>query len=226
MIGWYCLNKFQCNIILSQFELSPLHCWLNMEKNGVRGEIWRQNHDKFHIPWKTERWDWCQKLTWPLGTGELKKKFTIKGHNQTQPVYLFQHHCVKTSERLAMGNPLFTIFQLIKGHNSRSINDICVKNQTLSKTCFNKKKCLCPPCKKKLTYFHNEWPDYLPTFYDKHYKISSWNGLVLTSSVLLDSEIKIYIHSEICLHQILNKLNTCAIQIIIFINSYTVSIQR
>ena len=27
----------------------------NMKKNGVRGEIWRQNHDKFHIPWKTER---------------------------------------------------------------------------------------------------------------------------------------------------------------------------
>jgi hypothetical protein len=24
-----------------------------MENNGVRGEIWRQNHDKFHIPWKT-----------------------------------------------------------------------------------------------------------------------------------------------------------------------------
>ena len=32
------------------------------EKNGVRGEIWRQNHDKFHIPWKTERWD-----TWLYG---------------------------------------------------------------------------------------------------------------------------------------------------------------
>ena len=29
-----------------------------MEKNGVRGEIWRQNHDKFHIPWKTERFTW------------------------------------------------------------------------------------------------------------------------------------------------------------------------
>ena len=27
----------------------------NMEKNGARGEIWRQNHDKFHIPWKTEK---------------------------------------------------------------------------------------------------------------------------------------------------------------------------
>jgi hypothetical protein len=25
MIGWYCPNKFQCNILLSQFELSPLH---------------------------------------------------------------------------------------------------------------------------------------------------------------------------------------------------------
>lgn len=82
--------------------------------------------------------DRCQNLTWPLGTSELNKNFTTKGHNQTQPVYLFQHHCVKTSERLAMGNPLFTIFQLIKGHNSRSIKDIRVKNQTLSKTCFNK----------------------------------------------------------------------------------------
>jgi len=32
----------------------------NMKKNGVRGEIWR--HDKFHIPWKTKRWD-----TWLYG---------------------------------------------------------------------------------------------------------------------------------------------------------------
>ena len=31
MIGWYCPNKFQCNILLSQFELSPLHRWLNIE---------------------------------------------------------------------------------------------------------------------------------------------------------------------------------------------------
>jgi hypothetical protein len=59
MIGWYCPNKFQCNILLSQFELSPLHSWLNikfddmdtkaryiychnMKENGVGGEIWRQ----------------------------------------------------------------------------------------------------------------------------------------------------------------------------------------
>ena len=26
-----------------------------MGKNGVRGDIWRQNHDKFDIPWKTEK---------------------------------------------------------------------------------------------------------------------------------------------------------------------------
>jgi hypothetical protein len=32
------------------------------EKNGVKGEIWRPNHDKFHIPWKTERLD-----TWLYG---------------------------------------------------------------------------------------------------------------------------------------------------------------
>jgi hypothetical protein len=44
MIDWYCPNKFQCNILLSLFELSPLHRWLNMKKNGVRGEIWRQNY--------------------------------------------------------------------------------------------------------------------------------------------------------------------------------------
>ena len=45
MIGWYCPNKFQCNILSSQFELSPLHHWLLKyeEKNGVRGEIWGQN---------------------------------------------------------------------------------------------------------------------------------------------------------------------------------------
>ena len=32
MVSWYCPNKFQCNILLSQFELSPLHRWLNTKK--------------------------------------------------------------------------------------------------------------------------------------------------------------------------------------------------
>jgi hypothetical protein len=31
MIGWYCPNKFQCNILLNQFELSPLHRRLNIK---------------------------------------------------------------------------------------------------------------------------------------------------------------------------------------------------
>jgi hypothetical protein len=35
MIDWYCPNKFQCNILLSQFELSPLHHWLNMNSDTV-----------------------------------------------------------------------------------------------------------------------------------------------------------------------------------------------
>ena len=35
MIGWYCPNKFQCNILLSQFELSPLHRWLNIKFDDV-----------------------------------------------------------------------------------------------------------------------------------------------------------------------------------------------
>ena len=39
MIGWYCPNKFQFNILLSQFELSPLHRWLNMKKMESRFKI-------------------------------------------------------------------------------------------------------------------------------------------------------------------------------------------
>ena len=133
----YCLKWFFVNNIFST-QIDRM-IWYNFENRNFKDDS-----DYLSWNWKGVWMDdnWCQKLTWPLGTGELKKKFTTKGHNQTQPVYLFQHHCVKTSERLAMGNPLFNIFQLIKGHNSRSTKDICVKNQTLSKTCFNNKNWL------------------------------------------------------------------------------------
>ena len=111
MVGGYCPNKFPCNILLSQIELSSLHrglhifrirtivhCVANLswfwnqasylmthfmmknsyqimfpvniipfglihvhiKKNGVRGEIWRHNHDKFHIPWIRYMVVWIQ----------------------------------------------------------------------------------------------------------------------------------------------------------------------
>jgi hypothetical protein len=71
MIGWYCPNKFQCNILLCQFELSPLHCWLNMKKNGVRGEIWRQK--PWQIPYPMENWKMRYMVVWiqRCGSGDL-----------------------------------------------------------------------------------------------------------------------------------------------------------